>query len=61
MAKKTASQANVPFDSIAATRAASVIVGLVVFLLIRNEETADSRLFFALALESATPLLDIPR
>jgi hypothetical protein len=48
MAKAAASQANTRFDRIAAVCAALVIVGLVVFLLIRNEEIADPRLFFAL-------------
>jgi len=38
------------FDRAAATFAALVIVGLVVFLLIRNETIADARLFFALRL-----------
>jgi|SRR5215475_2547821 len=37
-----------PLDRIAATIAALVIVGLTVFLLIRNEPIADPRLFFAL-------------
>src|SRR5260370_5431715 len=50
MAKKAASQANAQFDRIAAVCAALVIVGLVMFLLIRNEEIADPRLFFALRL-----------
>jgi hypothetical protein len=48
MAKAAASPANTQFDRIAAVCAALVIVGLVVFLLIRNEEIADPRLFFAL-------------
>jgi cytochrome c biogenesis protein CcdA len=38
------------FDRIAATLAALVIVGLMVFLLIRNEPIADPRLFFGLRL-----------
>src|ERR1700704_5443335 len=50
MAKASASQANTQFDRIAAVCAALVIVGLVVFLLIRNEEIADARLFFVLRL-----------
>jgi hypothetical protein len=50
MAKAASSQANTQFDRIAAACAALVIVGLVVFLLIRNEEIADARLFFALRL-----------
>jgi hypothetical protein len=37
-----------PFDRIAATVAALVIVGLAVFLLIRNQPIADPRLFFVL-------------
>jgi len=36
------------FDRVAATVAALVIVGLVVFLLIRNQPIADPRLFFVL-------------
>ena len=50
MAKSSAPQANAQFDRIAAMCAALVIVGLVVFLLIRNEQIADPRLFFALRL-----------
>src|SRR5262249_53362332 len=50
MARKAANQANAQFDRIAAVCAGLVIVGLVVFLLIRNEEIADPRLFFALRL-----------
>jgi len=41
-------RASPQFDRIAATCAALVIVGLVTFLLIRNQEIADARLFFAL-------------
>lgn len=37
-----------PFDRIAATFAALVIVGLVAFLLVRNQPITDPRLFFAL-------------
>ena len=48
MARAAASQANTQFDRIAAVCAALVIVGLVVFLLIRNEEITDPRLFLAL-------------
>ena len=47
---RTARQSNTSFDRIAAACAALVIVGLVVFLLIRNEEIVDARLFFALRL-----------
>src|SRR5215471_10666994 len=50
MARKAANQANAQFDRIAAVCAGLVIVGLVVFLRIRNEEIADPRLFFALRL-----------
>lgn len=50
MAKPVSVQSNMQFDRIAATCAALVIVGLVVFLLIRNEAIADPRLFFALRL-----------
>ena len=47
--KKTASSQGSPqFDRIAATCAALVVVGLAVFLLIRNKEIADPRLFFVL-------------
>ena len=38
------------FDRIATTIAALVIVGLMVFLLVRNEPIADPRLFFGLRL-----------
>lgn len=50
MPKSAAGQAKVGFDRIAAVCAGLVILGLVVFLLIRNEEIADARLFFALRL-----------
>jgi hypothetical protein len=50
MAKALARQAGTQFDRIAAVCAGLVIVGLVVFLLIRNEAIADPRLFFALRL-----------
>src|SRR5580700_11010306 len=50
MAKAASSQATAQFDRIAAVFAVLVKVGLVVFLLIRNEEIADARLFFALRL-----------
>ena len=50
MAKTAATPTSMQFDRIAATFAALVIVGLVVFLLIRNETIADPRLFFALRL-----------
>jgi hypothetical protein len=43
-----AGQGGLQFDRVAATCAALVIVCLVVFLLIRNQEIADARLFFAL-------------
>src|SRR3954462_3971714 len=46
--RKTTNQENLQFDRIAATCAALVIVGLAVFLLIRNEEITDPRLFFLL-------------
>ena len=39
---------DLPFDRIAATVAALVIIGLAVFLLIRNQPIADPRLFFVL-------------
>jgi hypothetical protein len=50
MAKPTPNQPTAQFERIAAVCAALVIMGLVVFLLIRNEEIADARLFFALRL-----------
>jgi hypothetical protein len=37
-----------PFDRIAATVAALVVVGLAVFLLVRNQPIADPKLFFVL-------------
>jgi hypothetical protein len=43
-----ASQRALPFDRVAATGAALVIVGLAVFLLIRNQPIADPRLFLML-------------
>src|SRR3954453_9021148 len=46
--KTTTNPANPQFDRIAATCAALVIIGLAVFLLIRNEEIVDPRLFFLL-------------
>ncbi|HTR15067.1 MAG TPA: hypothetical protein VMI72_17895 [Roseiarcus sp.] len=48
-AKKNATgQGATSFERIAATCAALVIIGLVVFLLIRNQAIADPRLFLAL-------------
>ena len=44
----TTSQDGLQFDRIAATCAALVVVGLAVFLLIRNQPIADPRLFFVL-------------
>ncbi len=46
--RTTSTQAGLQFDRVAATCAALVIVGLAVFLLVRNQEIADSRLFFVL-------------
>lgn len=48
MAKAATRRAGPPFDRIAATCAALVVVGLAVFLLVRNEAIADPRLFFVL-------------
>jgi hypothetical protein len=52
MAKTTTrgvtTQDRLQFDRIAATCAALVVVGLAVFLLIRNQPIADPRLFFVL-------------
>ena len=48
MAKAPAHQASFQFDRVAAVCAALVIVGLAVFLLVRNETIADPRLFFIL-------------
>src|SRR5215467_10178737 len=46
----TTTRSTLSFDRIAATLAALVIVGLMAFLLIRNEPIADPRLFFGLRL-----------
>ncbi|HTC23830.1 MAG TPA: hypothetical protein VK688_05675 [Gemmatimonadales bacterium] len=46
--RTTSSQGSPQFDRIAATCAALVVVGLAVFLLVRNQEIADPRLFFVL-------------
>ena len=46
--RTTTNQATPQFDRVAATCAALVVVGLAVFLLVRNEEIADPRLFFVL-------------
>ena len=46
--RTTSSQPTPQFDRVAATCAALVVVGLAVFLLVRNEEIADPRLFFVL-------------
>src|SRR4051794_15502532 len=40
--------AGLQFDRVAATLAAMVVVGLAVFLLVRNQPIADPRLFFVL-------------
>jgi hypothetical protein len=48
MARTKANQPLLPFDRIAATLAALVIVALAVFLLIRNQPIADPKLFFVL-------------
>ena len=50
MARVAVRREPLQFDRIAATCAALVIVSLAVFLLIRNQEIADPRLFFALRL-----------
>jgi hypothetical protein len=50
MAHTAKTPSTLPIDRIAATLAALVIVGLMAFLLIRNEPIADSRLFFGLRL-----------
>ena len=57
--RTTSSRAPLQFDRIAATCAALVVVGLAVFLLVRNEEIADPRLFFVLrvVVSFATALL----
>jgi hypothetical protein len=44
----TTSQDSLQFDRIAATCAALVVVGLALFLLIRNQPIADPKLFFVL-------------
>jgi hypothetical protein len=46
--RTTSSRGSPQFDRIAATCAALVVVGLAVFLLVRNQEIADQRLFFVL-------------
>src|SRR4051812_3700123 len=46
----TRTRSALSFDRIAATLAALVIVGLMAFLLIRNEPITDPRLFFGLRL-----------
>jgi hypothetical protein len=48
MPADTGRPAGLQFERIAATLAALVIVGLAVFLLVRNEPLADPRLFFVL-------------
>jgi len=50
MLHTTRNPSALPFDRIVATLAALVIVGLMAFLLIRNEPIADPRLFFGLRL-----------
>jgi hypothetical protein len=64
MPHSTTSQSIQSFDRIAATVAALVIVGLAVFLLIRNQPIADPKLFFvlrvALSLSAATLAASIP-
>jgi hypothetical protein len=50
MAHTATTRSTAPIDRIAATLAALVIVGLMAFLLVRNEPIADSRLFFGLRL-----------
>lgn len=48
MAKPETHQGSLQFDRIVATCAALVVVGLAVFLLVRNQEIADARLFLVL-------------
>jgi hypothetical protein len=64
MARTATHRANLQFDRIAATGAALVVIGLAVFLLIRNEEIADPQLFFVLrvvlSLSTATLGATIP-
>jgi hypothetical protein len=48
MAHTTTKQTNHSFDRIAATVAALFIVGLAVFLFIRNQPISDPRLFFVM-------------
>ena len=50
MRHTTRNPSTLPFDRVAATLAALVIVGLMAFLLVRNEPIADPRLFFGLRL-----------
>jgi hypothetical protein len=60
--RTTSSQPTPQFDRVAATCAALVVVGLAVFLLVRNEEIADPRLFFVLrvVVSFATATLGAP-
>ena len=64
MPRTTTNQTPQSFDRIAATVAALVIVGLAVFLLIRNQPIADLKLFFVLrvvlSLSAATLGASIP-
>jgi hypothetical protein len=63
-ARIKAGQRPLPLDRVAATGAALVIVGLAVFLLIRNQPVADPRLFLVLrvviSLSAATLGATIP-
>jgi hypothetical protein len=64
LATATTKPAALQFDRVAATLAALVIVGLVVFLLVRNQPISDPRLFFlmrvVLSLAAATLGATIP-
>jgi hypothetical protein len=48
MPSKSAPRTGLQFDRVAATLAALVVVGLAVFLLVRNEPIADPKLFFVM-------------
>jgi hypothetical protein len=48
MPSKSAPPPGLQFDRVAATVAALVVVGLAVFLLVRNQPIADPKLFFVL-------------
>jgi hypothetical protein len=50
MSRNGSREQRLQYERVAATSSALVILGLAVFLLVRNEEISDPRLFFALRL-----------